>query len=555
MGGINSLPSLPALNLRPIEQQGDPVSKYLQLRSLMQGQQLQQGQMQLQQQQIQAATQENQMRQLQLQDSMKMRDLMPQFVTRDENNKVTGYDWSGFQNAAMSAGVSPGTISALGKSQAEYQLSLQNLTAKERENQQALNKFGFDSLESVRGEKDPTQRQLKYQQAITQAAKMGADTRNYPQQAPDDNGLDVLEAGLGMHAQALANAKTTTETFEAQQKGQQAQAETQKINAELAGYSGPLADARYRQVLANLAARKSVSDDDLTFAKGYELSKRETTTSADTLGVTSTNTRGPAGLAALRGGRPTGGTAPGAFAAQSALTGGTPQGTPSAAAGLKNSLVDMVGQYKLNPTVLQRMIVKHPDVIAAVQQKYPDWDQTSYNAKNKLLDSYTSGPESKSINAISTALGHAGELGDAIEALHNGNVPILNGIANRLGVAFGETPVTTFNTIVHRLAPEIAAAYIQGGGGEGERGTNAKDFSSSLGDEQLRSNLAITVKLLRSKIAAQEQQWNNTYQPSRPQDQFSTRFLTPLAQRTLSRWAPQSGTGGGNRPPLSSFER
>ena len=215
----------------------------------------------------------------------------------------------------------------------------------------------------------------------------------------------------------------------------------------------------------------------------------------------------------------------------------------------------MVGQYKLNPSVLQSMIVKHPDVIAAVQQKYPDWDQTSYNAKNKLLDSYTSGPESKSINAISTALGHAGELGDAIEALHNGNVPILNGIANRLGVAFGETPVTTFNTIVHRLAPEIAAAYIQGGGGEGERGTNAKDFSSSLGDEQLRSNLAITVKLLRSKIAAQEQQWNNTYQPSRPQDQFSTRFLTPLAQRTLSRWAPQSGTGGGNRPPLSSFER
>src|SRR6516162_9133278 len=158
MGGINSLPSLPALNLRPIEQQGDPVSKYLQLRSLMQGQQLQQGQMQLQQQQIQEATQENQMRQLQLQDSMKMRDLMPQFVTRDEDNKVTGYDWSGFQNAAMSAGVSPGTISALGKSQAEYQLSLQNLTAKERENQQALNKFGFDSLESVRGEKDPTQR-------------------------------------------------------------------------------------------------------------------------------------------------------------------------------------------------------------------------------------------------------------------------------------------------------------------------------------------------------------------------------------------------------------
>lgn len=120
------------------------------------------------------------------------------------------------------------------------------------------------------------------------------------------------------------------------------------------------------------------------------------------------------------------------------------------------------------------------------------------------MDSYTSGPESKSINAISTALGHAGELGDAIDALHNGSVRILNAIGNRLGVAIGDTPATTFNTIVHRLSPEIAPAYIQGGGGEGERIANAKNFSALLGDQQLRSNLAITVKLLSSKIAARE---------------------------------------------------
>jgi hypothetical protein len=69
--------------------------------------------------------------------------------------------------------------------------------AKERENHEALNKFVFDSLEYIRGEQDPTQRQAKYQQAVTKASQMGADTKAFPQQVPDDKGLDVIEAGLG----------------------------------------------------------------------------------------------------------------------------------------------------------------------------------------------------------------------------------------------------------------------------------------------------------------------------------------------------------------------
>lgn len=198
-------------------------------------------------------------------------------------------------------------------------------------------------------------------------------------------------------------------------------------------------------------------------------------------------------------------------------------------------------------------MAKHPDILAAVHDKYPDWDQTSYQAKNKIVQSYTSGPESRSINAISTALGHSGELGQAIDALGNSNgMNALRSLGNSIGVKiFGDDKVTAFNTIVHRLGPEITTAYIQGGGGEGERISNAEDFAASLGDKQLRGNLAETVKLLRSKIAAQEQQWNNTYKPTRPEDDFSTRFLTPGAKDALQKYSPQTGSSGGPGKVLS----
>lgn len=348
----------------------------------------------------------------------------------------------------------------------------------------------------------------------------------------------------GYLKQEADKRKEAAETTEATHKGEEAATGAAKNRAEMQGFVGPFAEAKYRNILSAISAGKPVSDEDLTFAKGYEAASAKTTTQSDTLGVTSTNMSKPAGLAAVgnrQGGRF---VAPGANGGGAAPTAGA---SASSSQGIKQSIVDLIGQYKMNPQLLSRMMYKHPEMVGLVQQKYPDWDQTSYEAKNKMVQSYTSGPESKSINAISTALGHAGELGQAIEALNNGDTGLkfLRGLAQKASIQLGTdagSNVAVFKTIVHRLAPEITAAYVQGGGGEGERIANAEDFDPSLAGKTLRGNLGETIKLLRSKIAAQEQQWNNTYKPTRPEDDFSTRFLTPQAKDALQKYSPQSAT-------------
>lgn len=487
-------------------------------------QQLQQGQAQLQQQDIQQGA-------IKLQDTQAMSAAMHEWDGKDMND---------LPGLILKHNGSANAVLGMKNSILDYQTKLQALTKDQIANEKTKNDYFAQAIDNVKS-LPPDQQPAAFEGAKADAVKRGyldpQAAQGLAYQGPDQ--LDLLEKSLVGHSAAVEQAAKSAETQKSVAQAGEATTAAAKNLAEMQGLTGPFAEAKYRNVLSAIIAGKPVSDDDLTFAKGYEAENKKSTTQSDTLGVTSTNVSGPAGLAAVgnrRGGRF---VPPNAGAPQQ--QGQTQEAAPPAQ-NVKQSIVDLIGQYKMNPQLLSRMMYKHPEMVGLVEQKYPDWDQTSYEAKNKIVQSYTSGPESRSINAISTALGHAGELGQAIDALGNSNgLNMLRSLGNKIGVsALGNDKVTMFNTIVHRLGPEITQAYVQGGGGEGERAANEADFSASLGDKQLRGNLGETIKLLRSKIAAQEQQWNNTYKPTRPEDDFSTRFLTPGAKDALQRYSPQS---------------
>lgn len=527
---------LPALGIRPPVAPTDPVEQFSRLQAIrgMVGQQ------QLQQQEVQAASQENQLRQQQINDMNGIHQAL----------NDSGGDPDKLRTALSDPkyGISPNGQFSTVKMLNEYKLSQYQVDQASRKNSidsdntiaDAYNKIRQlpsdqqpSAVQDLKSDKDFLSKLTPHgQQAIANFQYAGPDSLTTMANSHTMKGTLVEQAD-----KEASTAKNIAQTKEAE-------ANTAKVQAETQGVTGPFAEAKYRNILTAMSAGKAVSDDDLNFARGYEAANAKTTKQSDTLGVTSTNTSAPSGLAAV--GNRQGGNFVAQRTAAPNAPGQTPvtaQTTPAAAANTKQSIVDLIGQYKMDPKLLSRMMYKHPEMAGLVRQSYPDWDETSYEAKNKIAQNYTSGAESKSINAISTALGHAGELGQAIDALNNSDgLNMLRKLGNSVGVnVLGNDKVTAFNLIVHRLAPEIAAAYIQGGGGEGERGTNASDFAASLGNQQLRTNLGETVKLLRSKIAAQEQQWNNTYKPTRPEDDFATRFLTPGAKDALQKYSPQSG--------------
>jgi hypothetical protein len=82
-------------------------------------------------------------------------------------------------------------------------------------NEEALNKQGFEKLESIKGIADPGQRQAQYSSALQWAQQNNVDISKFPQQVPNNEMLSGLEAGFGMHAQAVADAKDLAQTQEA----------------------------------------------------------------------------------------------------------------------------------------------------------------------------------------------------------------------------------------------------------------------------------------------------------------------------------------------------
>lgn len=172
-------------------------------------------------------------------------------------------------------------------------------------------------------------------------------------------------------------------------------------------------------------------------------------------------------------------------------------------------------------------------VMGAVFEQDPQFSEQ----RAQLRKDFTVGKHSTEINAINTAMGHVGVLGDAIDALNNNDVKVLNRIANAVGVQVGKDNVTTFNTIVHRVGPELTRAYVGSAAGEGERQLTERDFDPSLGTQQLKSNVGITARLLRSKIASLENQWNQN--KGEGMKDFQEQFIMPEAKSALDKFSPR----------------
>lgn len=209
-------PTLPQLRIPQPQQLPDYAGNLERLAAL--GNSLQTGQVERQgmQQDQQLRALQIEQQQLQLHDSQTLRQLSPNFITKGPDGKVTGYDYDGLFNTAAQAGVSPQTLATFQKSISDATLAKANVTKAELDNQGTLNNLAFQHLEGLRSTQDPAQRQQLWNSALQfaqqNAKSLQIDPTKLPQQAPDDNGLSVIEAGLGMHAQQITDAKTKSET-------------------------------------------------------------------------------------------------------------------------------------------------------------------------------------------------------------------------------------------------------------------------------------------------------------------------------------------------------
>lgn len=202
---------LPQLGIQPpvIPNAQERQLRQLQMASLLQQQQTGQ----LQQEGLQ---QENELRAKQIRDINTAQTLSqdPKYITKDDNGKVTGFDWDGYGADLSGHGVGPdmlAKIQTLRKNAADTFLAQQQGQEKAIANHENINKQAWEKLEDFKALTDPVQRQQSWSQIMGWAQQNKADLNGVPQQAPSNDQLGMIEANLAMHSQAIVDAKNAGE--------------------------------------------------------------------------------------------------------------------------------------------------------------------------------------------------------------------------------------------------------------------------------------------------------------------------------------------------------
>lgn len=457
---------------------------------------------QQQQQVLQQQQQENALREQAMKDQQIMRTLAPQFVKRSDDGMVNGFDVNGFAQTAAQQGVSPTTISDYQSKYAQgVEANLKLSDAERKQQEENVGKFG-GMLEDIKPITDPAARQKSWESALMEAHRRKVDISSFPMQVPDNNGISALEIPLGLHAQLQADAKTQSE-----------------IAKNLRENTASQLESKYLEIQQKKNLKQALTPAEAAFSQAYEHNK--------TL-VPVANFNLQAGGVPLSG------------APKAATTGASGQQLQAAVpANIKPTVLAVLEGRQSPPGGFALKSPYWQNVMNNVYALDPEWNEQ----RAQLRKAYTLGPQSKEINAINTAMGHVGVLGDAIDALNNGDVRILNSIANRLGLETGSTPQAVFKTIVHRVGPELSKAYLGAGGSAGERGADEKDFDVNLPPQTLKANVGVTAQLLRSKIGSLENQWDQNAAPG--VQSFQERFITKEAQKQLDKWSPESGASSG----------
>jgi len=451
---------LPALHVNT--EQPSPLALYAQL------QQIRNAQSQNQTQQLQQVglQQENQIRQQQIQDSQTLRSLAPNHVQKDENGKVTGFDMPGLLNEAAGK-VDPKMLAQVGNQYAESVKNLAAASEATRNNEQAKNKAMYEGLESLRSIQDPVQREAAKAPLLQTLQRQGVDTSKI--QTVDDNSLNGYEAGIGVHAQVLADAKTQSEIEKAKQDALKdiqetaASKTTQQRTQQIISQGG---DVEQRELQAYLA--KNPGKDAFDFARAKALLSPEAQM-----------------IAQFGAGGP---KAPLSDTVIDAL----------AAPGAKLKLADVIP--------MRAPLAVKQAAVTQILQKYPNYSTADYDIEKGVMKSATSGAIATNLTNFNTAIEHAKQLQEDANALDNANLQTYNKIGNRLNVELGKDAVTNFNVVKNALAGEMSKVFKGGQATDAEIKAVEQPFNAANSPEQLKGAIASAIRLMNSKRDALKQQ-------------------------------------------------
>ena len=155
-------------------------------------------------------------------------------------------------------------------------------------------------------------------------------------------------------------------------------------------------------------------------------------------------------------------------------------------------------------------VVSQQEAVNIIAQLVPGWDnRMNLQSKKTIVDFAPSGTSGKALTSLNALADHTSLVKQAHDALHNGNIQLLNGLANTLGAAVGSDPVTTYRTMLQVYAGE-ADKFMSGGNPtiQGNKEWQEK-LSDKLSPSQAAGSFGILTNAIGGKLGGIDQSYHN----------------------------------------------
>lgn len=177
-------------------------------------------------------------------------------------------------------------------------------------------------------------------------------------------------------------------------------------------------------------------------------------------------------------------------------------------------------------------------IIPAVQQYDSSFDATNWGGRVAGVKDFSSGKSSEMVRSANQTIGHIGDLIGKMDALNNGDYPLLNKAGNLISSNTGGAAVTGFQQTAHAVADELSKVFKGAGISDHEIRQWEENLSPNMSPAQQHEAVTTAMSLLQHSLSALEEKRLNSIGPMAAEK--AGPLLKPDAQAAIKRiqkWA------------------
>lgn len=158
------------------------------------------------------------------------------------------------------------------------------------------------------------------------------------------------------------------------------------------------------------------------------------------------------------------------------------------------------------PTGMALLNPKNQRILGRVMEINPQYDATTVDAKKKAARDFTTGSQGNALRSFAVAGDHLAQLDKLVDAMHNGDMQLVNKLGNAFSQQTGNPAVTNFEAAKEIVGKEVVKAIVAGGGGVEERRELSQLMANAKSPAQLKGVISQFSALMGAQHEALLQQ-------------------------------------------------